>query len=739
MIIKSINDMSSEHPVGHWRTDTKGLPVFNFTGKIPYRLRAVDGKQIGFPDDPFFLLGNYAITAMVHTSGEYDIYTMQRGWARPNAPKDGFPVNGAEIKLGEKTHVLTGVDKKLAQQTEKNFGTGFAVFQMQVGELGVKRTIALLPSREINEGIPAFLVTVEIENHGKETQELTYTEKLLANQEMVGVSIEKLAYRAEVTKDNGLKVDFEPLPARGVKVVDKEEASHYDFYPASLFLQAEGEATYTSMDVDDSAMLLASKELALKAGEKQTLQFIVGSLFEQHDQQEIVKTLLTAATSDTAFRKAWKNRLPAFTEEKDEVKRRELLWNAYVLEAQAKYTAYFGETYIPQGMNYDYGYDNSSAIRDHLHYAMPVSFYNQSLSKSILRFVMKSMLHSGEIKYGVRGYGYCHPSAWIPSDFQLHVFWSVGEYLKNTGDFSFLLEETPFYPKKSGFTASVLEKLQVAFQYLNEEVGVGPHGLVRMLNADWNDQVWEHESMTWYYGTAESHYNSAMAIVVLKELIQQLEKAQLEASLARHKEILIDLINQIKTYRKGQLNAFIKDLGERDFARRAYYKPGKAMGEDEMYLEPQVFALMIPEIPFQHRLRIAKAVEDKLMNNELLGARLSEQAAESERFGKGARENAAIWYHGQGVLSLGLLSIDKEMAEKVHELMSFDNHAKQYPQYYPGQWTATDCVNSSLSPYPGLSDEPDEEWITFPAYNMHIHAWPVLFHFKKAELEISNK
>ncbi len=49
--------------------------------------------------------------------------------------------------------------------------------------------------------------------------------------------------------------------------------------------------------------------------------------------------------------------------------------------------------------------------------------------------------------------------------------------------------------------------------------------------------------------------------------------------------------------------------------------------------------------------------------------------------------------------------------------MTFAHFAKRYPQYWAGQWSASDSLNSSRLPTGGLS-------IAMP-YCAHAHAWPL--------------
>ncbi len=339
---------------------------------------------------------------------------------------------------------------------------------------------------------------------------------------------------------------------------------------------------------------------------------------------------------------------------------------------------------------------------------------------------------NGYFHYNVNGYGYAVPNLWNPSDLQLHVFWAVAEYLEKTEDYSFLKEETAYYPKRIGYSGSVIEKITIAFDYLNDEIGLGPHGLIKMLNADWNDQIWNEQPITIYYPTAESHYNASMAIVVLQQLIDVLKKASTDPQLTIEKQAIDTLVERISLYRERQLTAYLKDLGDRDFAKRAYYNETLSMGDTHMHIESQLYTLMIAEIPLEQRQRIVEEVTKRLSDNEVFGVRTTETKV-SDTFEAGTHENGGIWQYVQGMYALGLLHVDIDKADNVIEKMSFDNFAKNYPDYWPGQWTGGDCVNSNLAKHPGLASNNGSMYMDFPTYCAHIHSWPLLYQFKKKE------
>lgn len=70
--------------LGFWGSDSAGLPTFEYTGALPYSEKLDNGTAVKLPDDPWFLLGNYRFTLFAHVSGEYELISGQRAWARVN-------------------------------------------------------------------------------------------------------------------------------------------------------------------------------------------------------------------------------------------------------------------------------------------------------------------------------------------------------------------------------------------------------------------------------------------------------------------------------------------------------------------------------------------------------------------------------------------------------------------------------------------------------------------------------
>ncbi len=177
------------------------------------------------------------------------------------------------------------------------------------------------------------------------------------------------------------------------------------------------------------------------------------------------------------------------------------------------------------------------------------------------------------------------------------------------------------------------------------------------------------------------------------------------------------LATAMRAWRAELLAAFTRDMGERDFPRRAYLGPDGAVGEAEMWLEPAAFALMIPELGLPRRRRIADALFARLAVGEPLGLRQIERAKAFHDLKPGEREDGGIWYALTGPAILGLLEFDPPRARDLMRRWSYANFARVHPGVWTGAWSASDSLDSERLSTGGTSINPP--WCA------HAHAWPL--------------
>ena len=726
--------MGQNQSIGHFAWDEQYLPVFRYTGDLPFHAVDKAGKDTGLPADPWFLLGNYQLTLFTHVSGAYELITGQRSWARLNAGTG--MMNHASATIDGRKYDLCGLDSLAAdaEKCERFFGCGYAKYVYHLDGVTLIRTMSVAPSENYDGGASAFLTQVTISNDSGEPVRVAYREGITVNfaQYQFGVStIEELGnpvlelqgltfrYETEVTETLG-KVKISCEAEDPLLCPDPYTQTPVDGFPPTVFIRTIGEGLKAE---GTRKTLEAAGETKIGPGESRTIAFVTGFYFPytgETAEDEIRKL----SPVHTGFSEAWAKILPDFSEEEDEGFRRELIWDAYVLEAMATYSDYYKETKIPQGTFYDYTLGMHLGSRDNFQHTLPLVYYHPELAKSSIRYMLKRMTPYGEIRWGEYGVGSADNLYLTPSDQQLYFFLLMGEYLRVTKDFAFLEEKVAYSPGKGAGEGRVIDHIRNCFLYLKNVIGTGPHGLVKLWNADWNDMVFHLIKVPYnlVIQSAESHMNSAMAISILQELIPLLKEAGGPGKDPLYK----NLAESMDLYREKQLQAFLKDLGERSFPKRMYFGD-QVFGEENMYLEPMGFTLQIRELPETFKRKMYEEMRRRVYTNEKIGAR-QQQDPEFEVRGfieKGTNTNGGIWWALNGPVVAGVGTFDRAEAEKLLRKMTWASYQESYPEYWSSYWSAADSFNSSLVPSEGLPG-----FRMQPVFCAHPHAW-VLYCYQK--------
>lgn len=732
--------------IGKWHFTSLGLPIYQYQGALPFHALDNEGNDSRLPEDPYFLLGNYRLGLFTHVSGVFQFMTAQRAWARINFNEDqpNYGSNSAYVllKQGEKSTQtnLVGVGSIASdpQRTRRYFGVGVARYEYELSQgVSCTRVISVKPSEKINEGTPSFLISVTLRNDGKQPLEAVYAETMPVNYVSMNMQLDSPHQRAMrypvqfSSEDDGRSVvaHIDACANRFLVLPSKHQRYMYDVNPPSAFMYANADGGIDSSVRNHGGDSLKSEfRFSLAPGESRTLQIVIG-LYDKERfgsvSRQVESFLQEADKSDHegAFAALWKKRLPDLSREKDEILRREMLWNAHMVEASAKYSEYYGETFIPQGSVYSYHFGDNIANRDHLQASLGACYYNPQLAKSCIRYVMKHSESDGEIKRGNSGFGYTPASIYKESDEQLYMLNAVSEYLRITNDYAFLNEEVELYPAEYGQKEKVLTLLQKYFVYLRDEVRTGPTGLVRLLNSDWADSFLHRYSPNKYEWSAESHLNTAMALAVFPKFIDCLHKSA--------REDVQTFAKAVEEYRVQLETAYMKDLGSRPFSARAYLTPNLRFGTDNVCIEPQAYLLQIPTLPAERKQAIYAYVKQRISDSEKIGVRNREQPLWDAKGG----EDCGIWYSLEYPFLLGVATFDKGEARKLLRKFSFDNFAKHYPQYWIGHWTAPDEINSTT-----YRDGLYSFWISISNYRhglqgycSHPHTWPIYCYYKLNE------
>ena len=728
---------------GHWTEDEAGMPAYHYTGTIPFAAEDEYGNPSNLPADPYFLLGNYRLSLVTHVSGIFQLVTAERMWARVNADEilPDYGSNHAILTVdsaGRHEIVeLVGLNSAAADPgiASRQFGIGFARYDYSLGNgITCTRLISVRPSESINSGFPGFLVTAVVRNGGDTPVKISYREGLPVNFVCMGTQMDPpqtrpFGYSCEMStggRGSYVVADITASANEFMPAPDTDGRSRYETCPPSVYVYAIGHGDTRAAAKHEGNVLEASFVAELAPDDSSMVNLVIGLVYdyEKMSPDRQVREFLDGADwTDMAsgmFARQWKAAIPDFSTEQDRILGREMYWNAHFVETSAKYSRFFGETFIPQGSVYSYHDGDNIANRDHLQAVLAACYTNPALAKSAIRYVMKHSGQDGRIARGSRGYGYVPPTIYQESDQQLYMFDAVAEYLSVTGDYAFLDEKIVSYPPGRGAECTVLEMLRRYFVYLRDEIGTGPHGLVRLLNSDWADSFLHRYSPNKYIWSAESHLNSAMALAVLPDFIGAVAEAGRDDT-----DAFLDAVEQ---YRTALEDAFLADLGNRKFSARAYLE-GVEIGMDNVCIEPQCYLLQIHSLPDDRKREIWDYVKTRISDPEKTGIRTRERPLWD---GRPEGEDGGIWFSLEYPMLLGVATFDREEAKSLLHKFTFDNFAKTYPRYWVGHWTAPDEVNSSLyrsGLYAFWLPVPDYS-LSFQGFCSHPHTWPLYCYFK---------
>lgn len=729
-----------KNKLGYWYEDYLGLPYFDYVGNIPYKHILNNGTKVKLPEDPWFILGNYQMTVFPHVSGGYELITGQRTWGRLNigdTPNSGNNKSTIHYKRdNKKIATLVGMDSLSADTgvCKRLFGCGFAEYQYYFDNLEIIKNLSVKPSTNPYNGSPAFMLTIQMKNYGEKV-EIQYQEELTAKYAQIQyqyVEEEKreVQYEYETCKEddyaivNIRKIDTDPL-----LIENRNTQSRYEGFPPALFMKTLSRGTVKTK----GQTMMVEHSLSLEKNETKTIQILIGFTFEEgvNSLENIMKDMIVEKNfkkGQSLYGEEWRKVIPLFDKEDDEVFRREMQWNTYVIEAMATYSEYYKETKIPQGTIYDYDWGQHLSARDNFQHAMPLVYYNKELSRSVLRYMLKRTTPYGEIRLAEYGYGYCDNLYYFTSDQQLFFFQYLEAYLRETKDYKILLEDiTPYPATCCKHTMKVYELVKNCFIFLRDSVGFGEHGLVKLLNSDWNDTLFYivKEPYNRVYNSGESHMNSAMALSILQNLIPQLKKAN---SIFEDKSIINNLCESMSLYRDKVLKGFTKELEDRAFSKRMYFA-GKVYGEDNMFLEPQGFMMQVKEYSLEQKQVLYSEMKKRVYNGEKIGAREQEKPEfEDWEYDKGSRENGGFWWALNAPVIIAMKDIDKTEAWNLLRNLTFENISSHFPEYWSSYWSQADNIESSLIPEEGLSDQ-SANYSNIPVFCAHAHSWPLYCYY----------
>lgn len=488
-------------------------------------------------------------------------------------------------------------------------------------------------------------------------------------------------------------------------------------------------------DVHGTAMFL-ERRLSLAPGEIKTISFTYGYLPQGVELKPLLDKYRNALPGLwKRSSEAWKADRISLNVPDEPWVARELLWHNYYLRSNLTYDSFYQEHILSQGHVYQYLIGFQGAARDPLQHALPFVYSRPEIVKEVLRYTLKEVLPSGEIPYGVTGHGMRMAVPFRPSDQELWLLWLASEYVLATRDTDFLDEQLPTFPlygPKAG-RASVRELLARCYRHLTEVTGTGQHGLMRLSNGDWNDGAVvgfvpkdQHEDVRLH---GESTLNAAFATYTL-------ELYSCMLAFAGDHELATDT----KNWAEGQRKAVREQWGGKWFRRGWLNEKLGWIGENEMWLEPQPWAIIGKAATPQQTEQLTKNINELVRTPSPIGALLMSHSLVEISTPPGTLTNAAVWPSINGTLVWALALVDGKLAWDEWKKNSLACHAEAYPDVWYGIWSGPDTYNSVLSKYAGQtffdekvlqggeSESPlgaGVNWTDFPVMNMHPHAWPL--------------
>jgi hypothetical protein len=361
------------------------------------------------------------------------------------------------------------------------------------------------------------------------------------------------------------------------------------------------------------------------------------------------------------------------------------------------------------------------AARDPLQHTLPFLFSDPHIVKAVLRYTLKEVRPDGSLPYGITGNGAIMPTTLDnSSDLPLWLLWTTSEYVLASRDKAFLDEQIttwPLYGPAAG-KESVRNLLARCFRHLTVDVGVGEHGIMRMLNDDWNDAlvlIWGQRAMKECVEKGESVLNSAMGAWVFDYYARLLSYAGDADSATQAREHA----EQNRKAAAGQWTG--------QWLRRCWLGPTLGwLGDKGLWIEPQPWAIVGGVTTPEQTGELVKAMDELLRRPSTIGAKQSSigpEAAAAGMFEAGTSVNGGVWPSLNATLIWALATVDGRMAWDEWLKNTFARHAEVYPDIWYSTWSGPDVLNSAQSRNPGeTTDNSANHWTDWPVFNLHSHA-----------------
>ena len=697
---------------GSW-TARDGLPVFRYVAD-PAVTPAAEWDPVVAPRSRrhSVVLGNRRVNALVDNLGStalFDEYDGLRFITAPDPAGTGESlVNGASLVV-----------------RSRELGPTWLAVTGDADGLEVTRTV-MLPEGEQ----PWLLIGVTVRNPGVESRAVEHVEQWTLRPRSLN-----LFTGAELTRENAAAAVRFVVTAAGGRVVAQEERT-----PEAKALAERPRAQ--SFGALHTVVLEAAGSTNGVAGSRQlageahpTLEVVTSLHLEPGEATELWfrfglddgATLEDPAPLAARWRTALHERLPRATAAAAPSATREIPWHAALLTGGACVDGVLGGHTLDQGSTYSYHWGFNGAARDPLQHALPLVYSEPDLALSVLRNTCAWAGPDGDLPYGLDGAKQPWTDLFDPSDQNLWALWLAAEYAAATGDLAAFDQPVGFHPVHRADPATLGENLRRQFDFLVHGVGLGEHGHLRIMNADWNDVAIStsgvpHEQMI---EKGESVLNSAMAAWVLPVyagLCDRLGDASTAVAARRFGE-------QLRQAVAGEWNG--------RWFRRAY-GPGAVVGEDDLWLENQPWAILCGAASDDQAAQLLETIDQGPRSASPLGARVRWPVGGEDGAGIGEATNGGIWYAINATLIWAAARLDPALAWDEWRRMSPSAHEAAYPDVWEGTLSGPDAYNSPESSRAGRTWAIPSMSIgmqSFPVGNLHSHGQPLLSYLRLLGVE----
>ncbi len=406
-----------------------------------------------------------------------------------------------------------------------------------------------------------------------------------------------------------------------------------------------GECFDSDMISDNSVGVLCS-EIKLKAGETFPFKYILGVCEQFSEMDGVIENAFKAENVEKGYRELsekWDNHLSKIqiSTPDPEVNRTVNCWNAY----QAKMT-FSWSRFISL---YERGVDRGFGFRDSMQDVLGMMHGAPTEARDRIKLLLSIQFGEGDAKTVY------YPASGISkgggrSDDHLWSIFSVCQYIRESGDTSFIDEKVAY---ADGGEGSVAEHLERALLYTRNHLG--RHGFPDIRLCDWNDSL-----------TPINQRGGAESVFVFFQMAHAAyELGILYDYLGRDRKLLDEIY--------GFCRSKLPEIYDGKWFIRAFTAEGEPYGTDsdefdKIFLNPQSWSVL-SRLPSNE---VANKAFDEVMARLLTEWGLATHSPASNGydldkkmffpFASGSRENGGIFYHSNtwAIIALSLLKRNED-------------------------------------------------------------------------------